>query len=422
MKHKCIILISLILICISSVVCAKYILRRNFNIQVTTNKFYFEATAGQEQVELYNEATIDLTIKNYLSENEYNNFNTNYQITVENSDKFQITVEDANNGTITSGAKDNQVAVKLTTVENATIKARDTLVLKVTSTAPYSKEIKIEVNVYMIGRYAQYDNRLWVIMYNDDVNGIQLISDNVLQVDNVYLGSKDTSISNAVNETIQSKDLNGDGVIENMTLDNTRTTVNDVEKAAYSYNNIIKTLNKRCESVITDKSKIAKNASDEYLIRSVGTLPTNKNYENTTKFTSNLLASWPVASANTGYSVGALNGKLKSMDENWRSDLDRMGALNLKIATDSNGTIVEYWFGTRYTLVATDNTNIAFGGRYMTADGAVTRRRLLRISNTAIAIVGATTKTNFGIRPVIVIDPQYELTGVGTKASPLVIQ
>jgi len=422
MKRKCIILISIVLICISSIVCARYILRKSFDIQATTKPFYFEASAQQEVVELYQEATINLTIKNYISESEFNDFNTNYQITLENNDKFQIAVEDANSGTIASGKSDNQVTLTLTAVANASIKAREDIVLKITSTSPYNKEIRIALKVYMLGRYVQYDNRLWVIMYNDDVNGIQLISDNVLEPDNVWLGSKDTTIQNAVNETTQNKDLNGDGVIENMTLDNTRATVNNVEKAAYSYNNMIKILNTRCESLVTDKSKIAKNEQGQYLIRSVGTVPNDKDYEVTTMYTSNLLASWPVASANTGYSVGALNGKLKDMDKNWETDRSRMVELNLKIAYNSSGVVCEYWFGTRYNLINDTNTNTSFGGRFMSTEGALTRRRFFSITSSTVNIVADTTKTNYGVRPVINIDPAFEISGIGTKASPFVIK
>ncbi len=120
----------------------------------------------------------------------------------------------------------------------------------------------------MLGKYVEYDGKKWIVLYNDTTNGIQLISANTLEANEVTLGCKDSQIDW---DTLNIKDEELADVNNNKVIDE------GMEKAIYSYNHAIENLNKKCEELITDKSKLDKDDDGNYKIRSVGSNPNNPN-------------------------------------------------------------------------------------------------------------------------------------------------
>ena len=114
---------------------------------------------------------------------------------------------------------------------------------------------------------------------------------------------------------------------------------NDWEKAVYSYNHAIERLNNYASSLITNPNKIS--------VRSVGSNPSNSNYRNTTKYTSDKLESWSCSLKGTPVTV---NGVAEVGENNYEQDLVRMSALG--VASIENN----YWLASRCGAVSTSNT------------------------------------------------------------------
>ena len=187
-----------------------------------------------------------------------------------------------------------------------------------------------------VGKTVNYDEKIWTIIYDDSTNGLQMISNQSLLYNNseFCLGYKDSSIT----------DSEWDSLITVADLDN-NGTLNDFEKTIYSYNNAIDTLNTACENLLKDAEGKYKslNIAD---VRCVGSNPTNKSAENETLYTSEKLASWPIN--NPTYVAGIVNGRVKSTDTNYVSDIDRLVALGISIGYDSVGEGLEYWLASRF--------------------------------------------------------------------------
>ena len=216
-------------------------------------------------------------------------------------------------------------------------------------TEPYYGLTKIEVVGGRVGKTVSYDEKIWTILYDDDTNGLQMISNEVY--DNFYLGYNDSSITNW-NSLITTADLDGNG------------SLNDLEKSIYSYNNAIKTLNAACENLFKDEDGNYKN-SNIVDVRCVGSNPTSKNSENATLYTSENLAKWP--ENNSTYSAGIGNGKGKSTDSNYVTDVDRMVTLGTHIGYNSSNEGEVCWLASR--LVGELSGGVFFDVRYVNDDG-----------------------------------------------------
>ena len=106
------------------------------------------------------------------------------------------------------------------------------------------------------------------------------------------------------------------------------------EKAVYSYNHAIERLNNYTASLVTNPNKIS--------VRSVGSNPSNPNYRNTTKYTSETIKDWNCSLGNnTGATKVTVNGILEVGENNYEQDLVRMSALGVV----SVGK--EYWLASR---------------------------------------------------------------------------
>ena len=227
---------------------------------------------------------------------------------------------------------------------------------EVQTTQPYYGLTKIEAVGERVGKTVSYDNKTWTILYDDETNGLQMISNEVY--DRFQLGFNDSSITNW-NSLITTADLDGNGSLDNF------------EKSIYSYNNAITTLNTACENLFKENGNY-KN-SNIVDVRCVGSNPISKNSENATPYTSENLAKWP-DSSNSTYSAGIGNGKGKSTDYNYITDFDRMVALGTHIGYNSSNDGEDYWLASRLVVEASGDVYFdvrcvyddgIFGGNYL---------------------------------------------------------
>ena len=262
-----------------------------------------------------------------------------------------------------------------------------------------------------LGKYVQYDGKLWVVLYDDDTNGLQMITAETLEANNVYLGYDDTQIDWEDATVIsQANIFDTDNPSETQLLSNT-------EKAIYSYNNAIVTLNNKCASLISDKSAIETNSDGNYKIRSVGSNPINPNSENSTLYTSDNLKNRPTN--NSTYSVGMFDKIAKSTDTNYTSDYDNI--MNLGI----NNTGEDYWLASR---LAREDIWIGEEFRILAING---RGDLWKSDGDAWALLFSVRKMEpsgfsweAGVRPVITLKENVleNVTGTGTQSDPYVIK
>ncbi len=123
--------------------------------------------------------------------------------------------------------------------------------------APIKKYVKFD-DGYDSDGDGETDDELYILMYNpgEYTAGAQIISENVVEEDSVILGVNDNHINWSEGNVISEADLDN-----NNTLDLR-------EKSLYSYNHAIETLNNICSNLIVNKQFVAKDANNEYIIRS----------------------------------------------------------------------------------------------------------------------------------------------------------
>ena len=240
-----------------------------------------------------------------------------------------------------------------------------------------------------VGKTVRYDNKLWRILYDDDINGLQMVSEESLKYngEDFLLGATDSLVSNW-NELIDVADLNKDGVLNNL------------EKNVYSYNNAITTLNTACENIVTPSSNILD-------VRCVGSNPINKNAENTTLYTSENLAKWPIN--NETYPAGIGNGIGKSEDFNYVSDFERMVVLEINKG--------DYWMASRAIEEDQYWKEVYMYIKWGSEEGfAKNEYWIYGIGDDVV--YGGNYGGGPGLRPVITLKSDIQFSGLGTEADP----
>lgn len=162
MKKICIIML-LLLILTCSAVYAKYILTREFNVQITTAPFYFEAQVDTKRIFSSNNiAELNLTVKNNNGEN-YNLYDTKYEISIEDNEKFMLTIDGESPASkIIRGNDFISETFKITLTPNTTSNINDIekLNLKITTMSPYKKVITFDISI--IG------TKIWTYEYKNN--------------------------------------------------------------------------------------------------------------------------------------------------------------------------------------------------------------------------------------------------------------
>ena len=153
----------------------------------------------------------------------------------------------------------------------------------------------------------------WIVLYDGTAdhlneNEIEVISKDTMG--NLTLGANDTEATNAT-------DIDGNGTLE------------DIEKAIYSYNNAIDRINKYCASLI----KI-----DNLGVRSVGSKPSNPSYRTESTYAIKSLDSW---SDKTAWETYGILGE--DSDTNYTEDYKQMNTIGIQVSSDAKG----YWTASR---------------------------------------------------------------------------
>jgi len=249
-------------------------------------------------------------------------------------------------------------------------------------------------------------------MYDDNVNGLQMISEDALLDENnnsFYLGYNDAIFSETGFDENTITEIDGE---EGKT---------DLEKAMYSYDNMVTRLNDICDGLVTDAEYIKS-------VRSVGSNPSNPNSDNpnsfigsaetikgygtSTWFEDNLNLTKNIEEGRTYYTIGDTQTeyKIKGTDTNFVSDFDRMVALGI------NATETAYWVASR--LVVSFGGEASFRARYV--NGGVGYN--ISLWDVFSSYTDGNIHYSIAVRPVVSLDSAIQFAGEGTETSPYTIQ
>ena len=198
----------------------------------------------------------------------------------------------------------------------------------------------------------------WIVLYKDETaRTAEILSPEA--IGNLELGSKDAEAQGS----------------------------NDWEKAVYSYNHAIERLNNYAASLVTNPNKIS--------VRSVGSNPSNPNYRNTTKYTSETIENWNCSlgsGSNVGTTKVTANGIAEKGDNNYETDLIMMKVLGVSV------TKKFYWLASRY--VSLDSSEVRFGVSNVRIGGSILGSDLFYANSNGEA---DTSSNACAVRPVVKI-------------------
>lgn len=131
----------------------EYVITKEFNINITASPFNFNEEADTD-INMEKTGTIlTMTINNYNENKEYNNFDTEYEISIEENDKFSFSIDGENptNNVITrtlSGGEaiDDSFEINFTADINE-LDLTETLNVKIVTKTPYYKEIILPITI-----------------------------------------------------------------------------------------------------------------------------------------------------------------------------------------------------------------------------------------------------------------------------------
>lgn len=250
-----------------------------------------------------------------------------------------------------------------------------------------------------VGKIVRYDNKLWTIIYDDTTNGLQMICDEG------YLYNGKMFLMNANTPAI----TDWDALLIDADLDKSGD-LTDFEKTAYVYNNAVDILNTACESVVP------KNNENILDVRSAGSNPVNKELDNDTLYTSELLATIPQNSE--VYPEGIANGKLKV------SPKRIINRDTLLLNEDRYRLTILYWFSDmqddyKYSNIWMPRRDIReekdgemFGD---TVEFLLETSVVMAIYSDRINVLGG--MPNY-LAPVVKLNPNIQFSGEGTVDSP----
>ena len=209
----------------------------------------------------------------------------------------------------------------------------------------------------------------WIVLYDGTAdhlneNEIEVISKDTMG--NLTLGANDTEATNAT-------DINGNGTLE------------DIEKAIYSYNNAIDRINNYCASLI----KI-----DNLGVRSVGSKPSEPNYRNTTKPSVKAQSNSDTWINKVAWETYGVLGEEE--DTNYTVDWNKIETLEIAKSGDTK----EYWMASR-TILVNDSLDDNFMLRTVSKEGKRSSYWLWDSVSTGKAHGTSPTST---VRPIIKLE------------------
>ena len=127
---------------------AKYIYNKTFSSIINTMPFNFNVTYSANTIEQKNnEANLTINLNNFVSDNNYNSFNTQYTISV-TSDKYNITITDNNNGILSGGSKKtNSINVKFVPKSSTNLTLEEVAKITIDTSSPYKKQISKNITI-----------------------------------------------------------------------------------------------------------------------------------------------------------------------------------------------------------------------------------------------------------------------------------
>ena len=269
-------------------------------------------------------------------------------------------------------------------------------------------KVQVEGLNNKLGKYIRIEgnSELWRVLYDDQTHGVQLITANTLEPENVFLGLNDRLIDLTDEAVVAEVDILND--YESLSSD-TNNIVTGAEKCIYSYNHAIEHLNKTCATLV---------GNTNLNVRCIGSNPTNKNSENSTRYTSDYLLQGPTS--DTIYPAGSFNGIGKSEDTNYLEDYEQMKLLGISKSDNSQ----TYWLASR---------SIQEYGE--TEDGPINRiffyvRSIREYGEVDDGIVFFIENSGFirgdyyyGVRPVVMLSAGSldNVTGSGTSSDPFIM-
>ena len=203
----------------------------------------------------------------------------------------------------------------------------------------------------------------WIVLYDGTAdhlneNEIEVISKDTMG--KLTLGANDTEATNAT-------DINENGTLE------------DIEKAIYSYNNAIDRINNYCASLI----KI-----DNLGVRSVGSKPSNPSYRTESTYAIKNLDIW---SDKTAWETYGILGE--DSDTNYTEDFKQMNTIGIQVSSDAKG----YWMASR--VVGEDADFINYNVKYVFENGDL-RSSVLWYMRTSDNAYGG-DDDSYAVRPII---------------------
>lgn len=124
-----------------------YTIEKGFDINIKSAPLYFNSIIEDTDITIKDgEANLPIQIVNYNSDTEYDNFDTEYEISILDNEKFEVSIGDTTSTndvflrTITAGKKDDTFDIKFTGVMDE-LEVIETVTLKITAKTPYTQEI-----------------------------------------------------------------------------------------------------------------------------------------------------------------------------------------------------------------------------------------------------------------------------------------
>ena len=260
------------------------------------------------------------------------------------------------------------------------------------------------------GEIANDGSELYIVLYDDRTHGLQIISANTLDVNNLYLGWNDPTVTEEEIEEIDEKIGLTDSEKEELASINGNNALTEFETAVASYNKLVATINNACRNLVTNPKAVS--------VRSVGSNPINPDSENTELYESvSSLNNLPTEETNYGVLKGKLNGIAYSEDNNYEEDVNKI--INMGIVNNGKN----YFVASRHIYDTYSPWYACFSVRIIqgkTLD--ITGVRLWYAGNgkNSTKDVYSRADLNYGVRPVVTLNYNAlnNVTGEGTKDSP----
>ena len=130
-----------------------YTLKKEFDFDISAEPFYFNLNAVSTALSIKNNlSTLEMFVKNYNEDTNYNNFHTIYEISIEGNENFTFSSNNNVTNNIISKTLEGESKIEDSfdielTADMSKIELTESLSLKVITKSPYVTEIEIPISV-----------------------------------------------------------------------------------------------------------------------------------------------------------------------------------------------------------------------------------------------------------------------------------